>query len=514
MIEQARFPMYISNLLSVDDPVIFFEEAMEGVGIEKYLKEYTYETGRPAYNRRNMLMTILYGFMESGYVSVRELEDRCKSNIRYMYLMNYERPTYHTFSNFINDEIEGEVGEIFVAIIEHIKSKEHIDLEHIYIDGTKIEANANKYTWVWKKGAEKSRYKLYSKITELFTEINEEISSIGYKIEIKSEYMPEYIHEIMGQYAKIVNINFNTFVEGKGHHKAKEQRIYERLKKYYEKLNEYVIKINTCGEERNSYSKTDKSATFMRLKQDYMRNDQLLPAYNIQIGVADEYIVVVDVQKYTNDMDCFVPLMEKFKQNYGYYPKYPVADAGYGSYNNYIYCEEHGMEKFMKFTMYEKETKDKAYQEDPFRASNFKIDSEGNMICPNNKKMIFSYRKHVPHNNYGRQEEIYTCENCNGCPYADKCKKTQKNRTIRINKELTKFHKEVLSNLESVHGALLRMNRSIQAEGTFGIIKYDRSYKRIVRRSINSVLLEIFLVSIGHNLYKFFNKYKRQLAAA
>ena len=117
-------------------------------------------------------------------------------------------------------------------------------------------------------------------------------------------------------------------------------------------------------------------------------------------------------------------------------------------------------------------------------------------------------------NQYGRQEEVYQCEDCSGCPYAEKCKKTDKNRTVRINHELTAMHKEVIENLESIHGALLRMNRSIQAEGTFGIMKNDRWYKRIVRRSIKSVRLEIFLVSIGQNLYKFHNKQLRKSNAA
>ena len=252
----------------------------------------------------------------------------------------------------------------------------------------------------------------------------------------------------------------------------------------------------------------------MRMKKDYMGNDQLLPAYNIQVAVADEYIAAVDVQQYRSDMDCFIPLMENFKKMYGFYPKYPVADAGYGSFNNYIFCQENGMEKFMKFPMYKKETTDKQYHEDPFRAVNFRIDQDGNMLCPNNRKMIFSYRKPVQGNKYGRQEEYYTCEDCTGCPYAEQCKKTDQNRTVRLNQELTAMHQEVLDNLQSIHGALLRMNRSIQAEGTFGIMKYDRWYKRIVRRGLKSVKLELFLVSIGHNLYKFYNKQMKALSAA
>ena len=159
--------------------------------------------------------------------------------------------------------------------------------------------------------------------------------------------------------------------------------------------------------------------------------------------------------------------------------------------------------------MFEKETKDERYHNDPFRAANFKTDPDGNLCCPNNKKFHFAYRAAVKGNLYGRQNEIYICEDCTDCPYVRQCKKTEKNRTICLNQELTAIHEEVLSNLESIRGALLRMNRSIQAEGTFGILKYDRWYKRIVRRGLDSVRLELFLVSIGHNLYKYFNKHYR-----
>ena len=234
----------------------------------------------------------------------------------------------------------------------------------------------------------------------------------------------------------------------------------------------------------------------------------------MQVGVADEYIAVVDVNQYRSDMDCFVPLMNKFYTTYGFYPKYPVADAGYGSYNNYIFCEQHGMEKYMKFTMFKKETTDRKYHEDLFRAVNFPIGEDGIMRCPNGKKFYLQYRKNVKGNKYGRQEEVYQSEDCSECPYAEQCKKTDKNRTVKINRELTAMHQEVVKNLESIKGALLRMNRSIQAEGIFGILKNDRWYKKIVRRGIKSVLLEVFLVSIGHNLYKYHNKQKKVATAA
>lgn len=438
--KQGYLPLFLSDCLDLLDPVLTFDRLMGGIDLNKYLTDIPeYTTGRLRYNPVNMLKTVLFGFMTSGYCSLRELEDNCKVNIRFMYLMDHQTPSYRTFGYFINEVLQDKIENIFNDINQAIFNEEHVDLQHIYIDGSKFEANANKYTWVWKKATEKFRYKLYEKITAEIEEINKEIAWSEVQISTNSEYVPDYLNEII---------------------------------------------------------------------------DQLLPAYNVQIGVADKYIAVVDVNHYRSDMDCFIPLMKHFKQTYGFYPKYPVADAGYGSYNNYIFCEQNGIEKYMKFPMFKKETKDRKYHEDPFRAVNFRIDEQGVMRYPNDKAFHLLYRRSVRGNQYGRKEELYECEDCSGCPYAEKCKKTAKNRTVRINQELTAMHQEVIENLESIHGALLRMNRSIQAEGTFGIMKNDRWYKRIVRRGINSVKLEVLLVAIGHNLYKYQNKKMRNRTAA
>ena len=505
--KQGYLPLFLSDCLDLLDPVLTFDRLIGGIDLNKYLTDIPeYTTGRRRYNPVNMLKTVLFGFMTSGYCSLRELEDNCKVNIRFMYLMDHRTSSYRTFGYFINEILQDKIENIFNDINHAIFNEEHVDLQHLYIDGSKFEANANKYTWVWKKATEKFRYKLYEKITAEIKEINAEIAWSGVQITINSEYVPDYLNEIVEQLVHLWELDTSTFVYGSGKRKSKEQRHYEHLTTFCQKLQEYIQKIEICGPNRNSYSKTDNSATFMRIKTDYMGNDQILPAYNVQIGVADEYIAVVDVNHYRSDMDCFVPLMEHFKQTYGFYPKYPVADAGYGSYNNYIFCEQNGIEKYMKFPMFKKETKDRKYHEDPFRAVNFRIDEQGVMRCPNDKAFRFLCRKNVSGNQYGRKEELYECEDCSGCPYAKKCKKTDKNRTVRINQELTSMHQEVIENLESIHGALLRMNRSIQAEGTFGIMKSNRWYQRIVRRGIHSVKLEVLLVAIGHNLYKYQKK--------
>lgn len=514
---QLKLPLEIEKLIDIADPVYTFCEVVDHIDLSRYFVAKDYKTGRPRCDEQKLLKVILFAFMEHGISSLREIEKLCRTDIRYMYLLDgMKAPSFATFGNLIRNELTASIEQIFVDINTYIFQKDHVDLNHTYIDGTKIEANANRYTWVWKKSCLRNRDKVFEKISLLIDSMNEEVLGLlGIKLEKREEYVIEYIEEMLAAYAAATDLDFSKFVSGIGHRKSIHQKQYQQMQGYLERLKNYASHLEICGETRNSYSKTDHDATFMRVKCDYMGNDQLLPAYNMQAAICDEYIAVIDAKSYASDMECFVPLMEKFKETYGHYPKYPVADAGYGSYNNYLYCEEHGMEKFMKFTMFEKETKDAKYHNNPYRVDNFHRDASGNLICPNNKKFIFKYNKHVYKNKYGRTEEIYECEDCSECPYRSECcKKSVGNRTVRLNRELTTFHQEVIDNLESIHGALLCMNRSIQSEGTFGIIKWDRSYKRLFRRGEKSVILEFTLISCGFNLYKYHNKKQRLLKSS
>ena len=515
---QLKLPLEIEKLIDVADPVYTFCEVVDHIDLTPYfVDDKDYKTGRPRCDAQKLLKVILFAFMEHGISSLRDIEKLCRNDIRFLYLLDgMKAPSFATFGNFIRNELTASIEKIFDDVNRYIFEKEQVDLEHTYIDGTKIEANANRYTWVWKKSCIKNRDNVFEKLSALIDKINEEVLGYqGLKLEKREIYAVDYVEELLLQYRTATSLDITKFATGRGHRKTLHQRQYQEMEGYLERLKTYATHIEICGESRNSYAKTDHDATFMRVKRDYMGNDQLLPAYNVQVAICDEYIAVIDAKPFASDQDCFVPLMEKFKKTYGRYPKYPVADAGYGSYNNYLYCEENGMEKYMKYTMFEKETKSETIHTNPYRAVNFRRDSNGNLICPNNKKFIFKCNKHVKGNKYGRTEELYECENCKGCPHKTECcKSTQGNRTVRINQELTSFHKEVISNLECIHGALLCMNRSIQSEGTFGIIKWDRNYKRLFRRGKESVLLELTLISCGYNLYKYHNKKKRMEAVA
>ena len=473
---QLVLPINFECMIDDNDPVWKVVEICESLDYTKLYDTYLRHWRKvdPAI----LFEIIVFAYM-NGICSSRDIESACKHDIRFMWLLqNEEAPDHSTIARFQNEKLVGVVEDLFYQFVEKLYKMGEIEYKNIFIDGTKIEANANKYTRVWKKSCEKNRDKIFLKVTDVLEEINkEELCYLNVEFETRTEYAIEYLDLILQKYKEVYNLNPEQFVSGKGHRKSKQQRRYQQLEEYRNRLSQYAKHIEVCGESRNSYSKTDKSATFMRVKRDYMGNDQLLPAYNMQIAVCDEYIAAIDVKQYASDMDCFVPLMEKFKQLYGYYPKYPIADAGYGSFNNYIFCQLHGMEKFIKFTMFEKETKDVKYRENPYRAVNFKQNENGELICPQNRKFNFKYTRAVRGNKYGRTEEMYECEDCGGCPHKEKCcPKAKGNRIIKMNRELTAIHEEVVSNLCSIHGALLCMNRSIQSEGTFGVMKWDRSY--------------------------------------
>ena len=504
---QLRIPVDLERIIEISDPVYTFCEIVSHIDLSKYLAGEESGVGRKRYDEYILLKVILFAFMEFGYASTRQIEKLCKTDIRFMWLLQGNKaPSHMTIDNFINRRLVGRIEDILADINAYIFEQEQVDTRHVYIDGTKIRANANMYSWVWKKSSVKSREKTFSKVTALISEMNKTVLSHSVRFGIRDEYAIEYLEEILAQYVLLTGISPELAVRGRGHHKSTELRYYDRMTEYIEKLKKYAHHIKVCGDERNSYSKTDNDATFMRMKKDYMGNDQLLPGFNVQLGICDEYIAVFDVMRYASDMDCFVPLMKKFNGIYGRYPEYPVADAGYGSFNNYLFCEEHGMKKYMKFTMYEKETKDAKYRDDKYRAVNFPIDDEGHPICPNGRKFIFLKSVPVRGNKYGRCEEQYVCEDCERCTHRERCHKSQDNRVIRLNKELTRFHKEVLSNLNCIHGALLRMNRSIQAEGAYGSIKWNRAYTRARRRGLKAMLFEIGVICIGFNMHKYHNK--------
>ena len=321
--KQIILPLDLEKIISFSDPVYTFCEIIDCIDLKKFFVVKENKTGRPEYDKEILLKIILFAFMDNCYTSTRNLQKLCETDIRFMYLLgNNKAPSHVTFSNFISKELVNSIEEIHAEIMKVIIEKENVDLNHTYIDGTKIEANANKYSWVWKKSCITNRDKVFLKVTELINLINkEDLCYQDVKIETREEYAIESLDEVIKKYKELLQIDEERFVYGKGARKTPLQRKYELLIEYTERLKKYAGHLNIIGDNRGSYSKTDNDATFMRMKKDYMGNDQLLPGYNFQIAVCDEYIATFNVMQYASDMDCFIPIIEKFKGIYGKYPK-------------------------------------------------------------------------------------------------------------------------------------------------------------------------------------------------
>lgn len=308
-----KLPLEIGNVIETNDEVNTFSEVIENIDLSRYLRVGERRTGRPRYDEEILLKITLFAFMENGYVSLRKLEKLCKTDIRYMWLLrDNPAPSHMTIDNFMNNVLSDSIENIFVDINAYIFEEEKVDTDHIYIDGTKIEANANKYSWVWKKSCLNNRTKVFGKVTGLLEKMNEDIAPYSVKFGVREEYAIEYLEQIMEQYVSLCGFDPSAVIRGRGHHKTVYQRNYDALAAFIVRLKKYADHVNICGENRNSYSKTDHDATFMRMKKDYMGNDTLLPGYNIQFGVCDEFIAVYDVKQYASDMDCFIPLIERF----------------------------------------------------------------------------------------------------------------------------------------------------------------------------------------------------------
>ena len=450
--------------------------------------------GRIGYNPYNLFATIIYCFAKFK-ASLRDIEDKCIYDIRVLYIMEGCIPDHSTIGDFINKYIVPFQYEIFACITKEIIKELQLKINDVYIDGTKIEANANKYKFVWKPTT--YHKKLDVKIKELLLNMNIEFND---KCLIKSHQFNELIKE----YIVRENIDVNSIPTGKGKRLTKEQKNYKLAYQYLIKLLEYEEKEKICGEKRNSYYKTDHDATAMVLKEDYYSklSHDFHAGYNVQIMVSNLLILMYGVFQDRTDYYTFVSMNDLY---YKYYNKYPInecADSGYGIYKNYKYMDENKINNYVKYQQWEGEVSGK-------RPQLFYTFNDG-IMCLNTcigNKISFDNQYHQ-RNESG---ELYRFDGCNSCDYSYICKKNLKRkdndyRCIELIPKYELLKEQARKNLLSPKGIEIRINRSIQVEGTFGQIKNNMNYERIRRHGLEKVSCEIMLMCLGVNIRRFFNK--------
>jgi transposase len=482
---QVILPLSTEVLIPADSSVRLLVSVLERLDFSKEAVEYTKRKRDVPF--AVMLRVVVYGFMRDVR-STRKIEAACRENINFMWLLEgYTAPDHNAVARFI---AAVDMNSVLVKVNKLLLELDELKFENAFIDGTKIEANANRYTFVWKKSTEKYRAKLLPKIEAFLKEFNDRR---GLKI-LSLDGAINYLEAL--DFLKIA---------GKGKRKTEEQRDLETAQDYLTRLTKYDGYLEKIGENRKSLSKTDPDATFMRLKDDHMMNGQLKPAYNVQLCIESEYITGIYVSSDRNDANTLVPFMDKLYVEYEKRHGNVTLDAGYESEENYAYLKDKNQIAYIKPQNYEK-SKTKEYKRQIGRKENMPYDKEQDFyICANGKRLNKAYdTKRKSESGYEAKVSVYQCEDCSGCPKRTLCTKAQEgnNKQIQCSRLFESYRAESLENITSNLGVQLRMNRSIQAEGAFGVMKYDRDFHRFLRRGKENIQKELALVGIAHNLNK------------
>jgi len=501
---QLILPVNYEVIIPEDDSVRLLSQLLDELDYSELYQAYSLEGRNPATEPKILFKIMVYAYMNFLYSS-RKIETACRRDINFMWLLAGESvPDHSTINRFRKDRLGKVMEALFYQFVQKLCELGEVKYENIFQDGTKIEANANRYTFVWKKTVEKNEAKMLLKIKG----VAEEISKLYFEIFTVSEGTVNEDIEKMAIFLEEKKREEGIeFVHGSGKKKSNIQKLLEALYSFQERQKSYD-ESKELFDGRNSYSKTDTDATFMRMKDDHMKNGQLKPAYNVQLAVEGEYAIGVGIFPNSNDVTTLKPMLENM---YKYNPTMKIGrytgDAGYESEENYSYLESLGIEYYIKPQTYEQQKK---------RGFKFKIGKRENMTydaehdeytCANGKKLKL-IRVYNRKSDTGFSYEItrYECESCEGCPLKSDCTKAKGNRQMEVSKAFIEKRQKSLENITSETGVMLRVNRSIQVEGAFGVLKEDRQFDRFLTRGKKNVKTEILLLCFGYNVNKLHNK--------
>ena len=487
-------PFQIEKNIPANDPVFKLVEICEELDYRQL--EKTYVRAWRKVNPATLFIVLVYAYMRRLYSS-RQIEEACRTDIRFMWILGMEEaPDHSTIARFQNERLVPVIEDLFYQLILKLIELGEVSYANVFVDGTKLEANANKYSFVWAKAVEKHLHRLDEKIEA-------ETKRIARQYCLREDVCFEDLLAALLQMATLQGL---VFVHGKGKHKTPLQRDVETLIAYGDKRHDYLESLEIAG-KRKSYSKTDTDATFMRMKEDYMHNGQLKPGYNVQIAVESEYIVGVGLFHNPTDTTTLIPFMERIQAQSGRKIQNLVADAGYASEENFSYLEQHGQNAYIKPQNYEI-SKTRKYKNDPYRPEHMPYDADRDeYTCPNGKQLRYVYTSsYKTDNGYETSRKVYQCESCEGCPYRSECHTSKSDRKIRISHKLQEQNRKAQERISTEKGILLRMNRSIQVEGAFGVIKQDFRFRRFLTRGKAKTEAQFFLLAFAFNVEKLCNR--------
>jgi transposase len=492
--QTALFPIDFENLISATHPVRIINSIVDKLDITSIINSYK-GGGTSSYHPRMLLKVLIYGYLNNIY-SCRKIENALKENIHFIWLSGQNFPDFRTINYFRGNRLKNEIEDIFRQVVLLLMDSGVVSLKEVFTDGTKIESIANRYTFVWKKTVEKQKDKLEIKIQSILSEINSAIEEDNLEkeevapVSLTSEELNRRVQEI------------NEKLKKKATSKSIKKKVAKLQNESLPKLAEYEKHLQIMG-NRNSYSKTDTDATFMCLKEDQMKNRQLKPAYNLQLSTENNFITNFSLHQRPGDTATYIAHLESFNNKYGQYPQIAVADAGYGSLENYEYLDKNAIQPYVKYNYFHKE-QGRNFKLDVSRVENLHYnENEDYFVCPIGQKMV-PIGKTFRSSDIGYQFEVvkYQAHNCKNCSIRGACNKQEGNRIIEVNHKLRKYKQQVRKNLMSEQGIILRGRRCAEVEQTFGHLKWNKKFKRYLSRGLEKVTIETGLLAIAHNIQK------------
>ena len=494
--EGSLFPVYLSDMVPAGHPARVVDAVVDSLDISEIERGYK-GGGASCYEPRALLKVIFYSYLDNVY-SGRQMERLWRENIVYMWLGGTLIPDFRTINNFRSRRLVGTFESLFTQVVMLLHEEGLVSLKVQYVDGTKIESAANKFTFVWKKATETNKEKLEKNVRAVLEAAERALEMEQREVDGGQPMTAEEMAERTGRILEKMQEKQEAL--GKEQRKAVKKVADESV----DKMREYERKLDTLG-DRNSYSKTDPDATFMRMKEDAMNNGQTKPGYNVQITTENQYITNYGIYWRPNDQGTLIPFMTSFSDRYGVQSEKVVADSGYGSEQNYAWLEGNQIEAFVKYNMFHAEDKRK-YRGNPFLVQNLHYNEEEDYyVCPMGQHMehIADIRSKSDLG-YVSTVSRYRAQNCTGCPLRCMCYKGKGDcRIIEVNHKNDAYKAKAKERLTSEEGLYHRSMRPIEPEAVFGDIKSDHGFKRFRLRGNAKVSVEFGLVALAHNLRKY-----------
>ena len=489
-------PPSLDELIAINHPVRVVDDVLSKIDILPLIAQY--KTGGASNYHPGMLLKVLvYAYINNIYSS-RKIEEALQQNIHFMWLSGMSKPDHNTINRFRSEKLKDPLKKIFVQVVHLLAAEGLLSVKELYTDGTKIEANANRYTFVWGNAIKTNKEKMKLQLDELW-KYAQSIASSELDDTDPSGFDKIDKEKVAQTIAKI-----DAALKDKPVSKQVKQKLGYAKKHWPGALDKYEEQEKIMGEHRKSFSKTDPDATFMRMKEDHMKNGQLKPGYNLQVSSNNQYITNYTIHQATTDSTTLPEHLNEYKQQHQIAPSIVTADAGYGSEENYHYLAQNNITAYVKHNQFDREQNDSIQNKKIFTAARLHYNKEEDYyVCPMGQHMENKGTYSKPTSTgFIQQLTKYQAKNCQGCPLNGTCHKSKGNRIIEVNHRLDELKHQANRRLLSEEGIKKRKQRCHDVEPVFANIKNNHGFKRFMLRGKQKVTIEAGLLALAHNLRK------------